>query len=200
MKFTHVCIICHVNVEGALKVWRNYTYFWLPLYFGCIFFTVPIIAQWYFVIILNFFYSNLIQLYSVLFISCSITKTKGMVVYKTVTLSIWQNCGRSPKITVRLLKLDVLFIYKIGYFPHPLLGFLLHTESRNSVILGRELHLFTVAQKERETCSCHCQNQVHCQAFRALDDAAWTAVMHDSFFQLFWTRDHDRLPFYWHWT
>lgn len=51
--------------------------------------------------------------------------------------------------------------------------FLIHSKRRNSLILGRELHLFTLAEKEKKKLTAVvAKNKLDCQALQALDDTA----------------------------
>lgn len=52
--------------------------------------------------------------------------------------------------------------------------FLIHSKRRNSLILGRELHQFTLAEKEEEKnlTAVVAKNKLGCQALQALDDTA----------------------------
>lgn len=50
--------------------------------------------------------------------------------------------------------------------------FLIQSKRRNSLILGRELHLFILAEKEKKLAAVVAKNKLDCQALQALDDTA----------------------------
>lgn len=83
--------------------------------------------------------------------------------YQGDTPWIWQNLLNHRHI----IKVEhVLFFLRVDIF-------LIHSKRRNLLILGRELHLFTLAEKgKKPPTAVIAKNKLDCQAFQALDETA----------------------------